>query len=174
MLEHFGKLLDTVPFAKTRPGITALTIRAVDSSEAPLEEHDLRSAPATPEGCTTLARVHEQADCCYEAKAHWDLWSSESGSAKLAPQPVEITCNGEEYDAGAFREAGHFSVELGPEDLFVGTARSAGGSQPRQNARALQTWVQQVRAALPVERISLWSEGEEDFEAHLDGALANS
>jgi hypothetical protein len=38
----------------------------------------------------------------------------------------------------------------------------------RENIRRLQSWVQRIAEALPVERIELGSEGEEDFEARLD------
>lgn len=175
MLEHFGKLLETVPFSKTRPGITSLVIRAVDSSQVLLEEHDLRSSPASPEGCITLARFHENADCCYAARACWDLWTSEAGPAKLGPQPLEIICNGDKFDDGASNEAGHFQIDLGPEDWFLPEAHgSAESHKQRENARALREWLQQLRNALPIERCGVWSEGEEDFEARLDGAFANS
>ena len=175
MLEHFGALLATVPFSKTRPGISSLLIRAVDSAEAPLEEHDLRAAPATVEGGITLARQHEHFDCSYEARTSWDLWTRDDGTLRARPQALEIICNGEEFDDGAFREAGHFQVDLGLEDWFI--AQESGGDdaqKQRENARALQAWLQQLRTVLPVERCRLWSEGEEDFEARLDEAPVKS
>lgn len=174
MLEHFGNLLATVPFSKTRPGITSLVIHAVSYAETALEEHDLRSAPTSPEGCITLARFHENADCCYEARAYWDLWTSEAGPARLGPQPIEILCTGDKFDDGASNEAGHFQLDLGDEEWFLNADPGAVETQKqRENARALREWLQQLRSALPIERYALWSEGEADFEARLDGALAN-
>ena len=42
----------------------------------------------------------------------------------------------------------------------------------RDNIARLLNAVMQVKAALPIARDSLWSEGEEDFEARLDDILA--
>jgi len=36
----------------------------------------------------------------------------------------------------------------------------------------LFNWVDAIERALPVERSELWSEGEENMEARLDGILA--
>jgi hypothetical protein len=42
----------------------------------------------------------------------------------------------------------------------------------RENIHKLLEWTAGVERALPVERIRLWSEGEENFEARLDEILA--
>ena len=42
----------------------------------------------------------------------------------------------------------------------------------RVNIRKLIDWVRQIEKAVPVERIRLWSEGEENFEARLEEILA--
>ncbi len=174
MLERFGKLLATVPFSASQPGITALTIRAVDSSQAPLEEHDLRAAPATPEGCVTLAKFHENFDCSYEARAHWDAWANETGQWKLAPQPLEVICNGEEFDDATFQTAGHFLVDLGIAERFLSDEPQDTRSKRAENIRSLYRWIQQIRGALPVERHLLWADEDENFEARLDAALAQA
>ncbi len=49
MLSHFEHFLATVPLASAPPGFTGLTIRAVDFTETPLEEYDLRGYVTTPE-----------------------------------------------------------------------------------------------------------------------------
>jgi len=120
---------------------------------------------------------------------------------QLQPQPLEIACHGEEYDGGVFADAGHFQIDIGFEHLFTGHARLLSGtaeapapqhpaeaafislmSQPanlreyhqktRENIQKLMQWMAPLEQALPVERLHLWSEGEENFEARLDEILA--
>jgi hypothetical protein len=42
----------------------------------------------------------------------------------------------------------------------------------RENIQKLMGWMRAVEEALPVDRVRLWSEGEENFEARLDEILA--
>jgi hypothetical protein len=42
----------------------------------------------------------------------------------------------------------------------------------RENIKKLFDWVRRIEKALPVERVQLWSEGEENFEARLEEILA--
>jgi len=42
----------------------------------------------------------------------------------------------------------------------------------RENIQKLMGWMRSAEEALPVEKIRLWSEGEENFEARLDEILA--
>jgi hypothetical protein len=42
----------------------------------------------------------------------------------------------------------------------------------RENIKKLMDWMRSAEEALPVEKIPLWSEGEENFEARLDEILA--
>jgi len=124
------------------------------------------------------------------------------GGWKLEPQPLEIFCHGEDYDDGFWRENGHFEANLGFEHLFTGHAgllgfrkgaRTAAQSpeearfleamawpenleryqeKTRDNIRILLEWSRRIEQALPVERVQLWSEGEENFEARLEEILA--
>jgi hypothetical protein len=126
----------------------------------------------------------------------------ESASWKLQPERLDIFCYGPEYDGGVYRESGHFMADLGFEHLFTGHAgllATSNGrvaepqhpeearflmwmSQPqnlreyqektRENIQKLMGWMRAVEEALPVERLRLWSEGEENFEARLDEILA--
>ena len=45
-------------------------------------------------------------------------------------------------------------------------------AKTRENIQQLFSWVDAIERALPVERTELWSEGEENMEARLDGILA--
>lgn len=204
MLERFNAFLATVPFSATRPGFTQLTIRAVDASEAPILEYDLRAVPLDVAGIPEIARDYVHSDCCYEVRCHWDLsvFDVASGKSGIEPQPLEIFCHGEDYDDGLWRENGHFEVNFGFEHLFTGHAGLLGIRQgaratpqspeearfleamawpenlekyqaaTRDNIRKLFDWVRRIEQALPVERVGLWSEGEENFEARLEEILA--
>ena len=202
--ERLSAFLATVPFSTVRPGFTHLVIRSVDSSEAPVLEHDLRATPMDVAGILELIGEQIHADSAYEVACSWDLatFDASSGKSTVEPQPLGITCRGEEYDDGFWREAGHFEVNLGFEHFFTGHAgllglrpgpKSAPQSieesrfleamawpenlekyqkQTRDNIRRLQDWVRRIETSLPVERVRLWSEGEENFEARLDEIVA--
>lgn len=124
MLVQFGSLLATVPFSTTRPGFTRITIRAVDASETPVVEDDLRTAPLDVDGIIGIIGDHIHSDGSYEVHAHWDLWEFDATSAKWAngPEGLEIFCHGQDYDEGFWRENGHIQVNLGFEHLFTGHA----------------------------------------------------
>lgn len=124
MLEQFGAFLGTVPFSTTRPGFTHVTIRAVDVTETPIVEDDLRAAPLDAGGIIGIIGEHIHGDGSYEVRAHWDLWGFDATSAKWAngPEGLEIFCHGEDYDEGFWRDNGHMQVNLGFEHLFTGHA----------------------------------------------------
>jgi hypothetical protein len=204
MLSHFEHFLATVPLTSGEVGFTEMVIRAVDSTESSLEEHDLRGQALTPAEIVEIAREHLASDVCYEVTALWDLWirDMESASWKMKPERLHLSCFGPDYDHGVAAESGHFMADLGFEHLFTGHAgllSTEGGhvarpehpdearflmwmSQPqnlreyqektRENIQKLVGWMRTVEEALPVERIRLWSEGEENFEARLDEILA--
>jgi hypothetical protein len=203
ILECLGAFLGTVPLSAKRPGFTYLTIRAVDASETAVFEQDLRATPLDAAGIVELASEQLHGDSSYEVACDWDLGVFDAGTGKSAvePQPLLIACRGEEYDAGFWREAGHFEVNLGFDDLFTGhgllgmrpepkpAAQSAEQlrfreamawpenlekyqKQTRENIRKLQDWVRRIEASMAVEKTRLWSEGEENFEARLDEIVA--
>lgn len=204
ILERLGAFLATVPFSATRPGFTYLAIRAVDASEVPVLEQDLRATSLDPAGIVELVSEQLHGDSSYEVACQWDLAIFDAGTGKSAvePQPLHIALRGEDYDDGFWREAGHFEVNLGLEHFFTGHAgllglrpgpKSAPQSaeesrfleamawpenlekyqkQTRENIRRLQDWVRRIETSLPVEKVRLWSEGEENLEARLDEIVA--
>jgi hypothetical protein len=204
ILERLGSFLDTVPSSATKPGFAYLAIRAVDATESPIIEQDLRAVPIDAAGVIEIARDQVHSDCSYEVGCHWDLavFDAVDGKSKVEPQPLEIFCRGEDYDGGFWKESGHFEVNLGFEHLFTGHAgllgiRPGPKSAPqspeearfleamawpenlemyqqktRENIRKLLDWVRRIENALPVEKVHLWSEGEENFEARLDEIVA--
>jgi len=125
----------------------------------------------------------------------------ETGAWQKGPEQVLLTCNGPSYDDGVAETSGDFLADIGFEHLFTGHGGLLGGyttrsapSDPveaeflawmtheehlheyyektRANIQLLLNWVDSVEKALPLERHSLWSEGEENLEARLDEILA--
>jgi hypothetical protein len=204
MLTHCERFLATVPLSTGPLGFTELTVRAVDSTEPPLEEYDLRGQIVTPAEILEFAKEHHFDDVCYEVGARWDLWirEMETVSWKKKPERVELFCYGPQYDGGVSAESGNFMVNLGFEHLFTGhagllTPENPRATEPqhpdearflmwmsqpqnlreyqaktRENIQKLMDWMRAVEESLPVERVRLWSEGEENFEARLDEILA--
>ena len=202
VIEQFEAFLGTVPFSATKPGFAFLVVRAVDATESPILELDLRSVPLSPAGIIEIAREHLHSDSCYEVQCHWDLWAFDAeGRSKNEPQVMEISCNCLDYDNGLWRERGHLEVRLGFEHFFTGHAGLLGihrdsrapaqspeearfleamawpenlqryQEKTRENIRTLLHWVRKAENTIPVERVRLWSEGEENFEARLEEIL---
>jgi hypothetical protein len=197
------KFLETVPFSRVKPGISRIVLRAVDRAEIPLLERDLRAAPAG--AAEVLAELGEQlsADCGVELEARWDLWvfDAATGAWNQQPQPLDLVCNGPEFDGAVWQDAGHLFVDLGFEHLFTGHARLLGAPdatpaapqhpaeaeflermarqealreytlRTRENIHRLNEWIRRIGETLQVERFLLLSEGEEDFEERLDAIL---
>ncbi|MFY9691120.1 MAG: hypothetical protein WA369_05595 [Candidatus Acidiferrales bacterium] len=204
LLERFGAFLGTVPFSDKMPGFTQLTIHAVSAAEIPILEQDLRQMPLDVAGIIEIAQEHLNSDCAYDVSCYWDLsvFDSTSGKWKVEPQPLEISCYGEDYDDHAWRENGHVQVNFGFEHFFTGHASLLGfgresrapaqspeearfleamawpenleryHDETRKNIRKLLDWVRRIERAVPMDRLRLWSEGEENFEARIEEILA--
>jgi hypothetical protein len=203
LLDRLEKVLELAPVSASQPGFAALVVRAVGPDESPLCERDLRAAVTGAAQVVELAREWAHADCSYEVEGAWDLWTYDwAGDGwRLGPEKLEIVCQEEEYDSGAWRETGHFWIHTGFEHLFIGHADLLGMAPPRtgtedpaesefiermrrperlsqyrqktqENIRKLLGWAEQIDRALPVDHWKLWSEGEENFEARLDSILA--
>jgi hypothetical protein len=124
-----------------------------------------------------------------------------AATSEVEPRPMEIVCYAEDYDEGTWRENGHMQVNFGFEHFFTGHAGILGIRQAartpqspeearfleamawpenlekyheatRHNIRKLFDLIRAIEKALPVERLRLWSEGEENFEARLEEILA--
>ena len=140
MLERFGDFLGTVPFSAKQPGFTHLEIRAVDSTETPVYEQDLRSFPLDAAGIIELAKDYVHDDCSCDVRSHWDLWVFEGEplhGAATAAVAFELLCNGEDFDDGFWKDNGHLEVSFGFEHLFTG--HGAAGHPPDRAARAAES-----------------------------------
>jgi hypothetical protein len=206
MLAEFARFLTTAPLPTEENAFEELTVQAVDPAETPVAEWDLRTLSAGPAEIAALAAQHLNADTAYIVAAKWSLWEFDMENLKWQhkAQPLELICNGPEYDNEVASSAGHFSADLGFEHLFTGhggllapgTASNpfpvshhpiehtfhqwmgiSGNlkeyhAKTKENIQLLLNWVEAIERALPVARSELWSEGEENFEARLDGILA--
>jgi len=204
LLERFAAFLATVPFSDRMPGFAQLTIHAVSAAEIPILEQDHRQVPLDVAGIIEIAQEHLNSDCAYEVSCYWDLsvFDAASGKWKVEPQPLEISCYGEDYDDQFWRENGHVQVNFGFEHFFTGHAgllgfgRGSGAvaqspeearfleamawpenleryhDETRKNIRKLLDWIRRIERTVPVERVQLWSEGEENFEARIEEILA--
>jgi hypothetical protein len=128
-LVHFERLLEAFPLSSVWHEFTGLVIRAVNPSEAPLAEHDLRGTMAGASDVIALARERDSPDCSYEVEGQWDLWqrSLETGVWEKGPERVLLICNGLAYDDGAAENSGDFVADAGFEHLFTGHAGLLGG-----------------------------------------------
>ena len=204
ILERFGDFLSTVPFSGAKPGFTYLVVRAVDMAETPMMEQDLRGLPLDAKAVIELAQDYLHSDAAFEISCNWELWGFDATAGKwqLEPQPMEISCYGDDYENGFWKERGHFEVNFGFEHFFTGHAGLLGIRQikrdpaqsseearfleamawpenlrkyqdkTQENIRKLLEWMRGIEAAVPVARVRLWSEGEENFEARLEEILA--
>ena len=205
MLSHFEHFLATVPLAAEPPGFTELVIRAVDSTETPLEEYDLRAPRFTPAEITgTCARAPFRR----RVVTKWRR-DGTSGFATWNPQAGRRNRNGSIFFALARTTIVEYSPSrdiswpisgsntCSPGHAGLLTPETARVAQPehpdearflmwmsqpqnlreyqektRENIQKLMGWMRAVEETLPVERVRLWSEGEENFEARLDEILA--
>lgn len=131
--ERFQKLLATVPLSASWPGFDGILVRAVDPTESPLFEWDLRSRPLGAPEVVELIQEAQGSDIAYEVRAQWDLWvfDLDTGKWQHKPQPLEIHCYGPDFDGGISKEQGDFLMDVGFEHLFTGHAGLLGNQGSR-------------------------------------------
>jgi hypothetical protein len=137
-LEKLERLLETAPLSASWPGFTGVVTRALDPTETPVREWDLRSQPVGAAELVSLLRELPGADLAYEIRALWDLWvyEAETGGWKNKPQDLQIDCYGLQYDTGQSGEQEHFLIDLGLEHLFTGHAGLLAGNRGSRIAPA--------------------------------------
>jgi len=122
MIAEFARFLTTAPLSTVPPAFEELIVQAVDPSEAPIAEWDLRPLDAGPAEVAAMAAQHLNADSAYIVSAKWDLWGFDIETLKWQqkPEPLELVCHGLEYDEGIAATSGHFVADLGFEHFFTG------------------------------------------------------
>ena len=122
MLAEFARFLTTAPISAAQNTFSELIVQAVDATEIPVAEWDLRPLKMGPAEVTALAVQHLNTDTAYTANAKWDLWSFDIESLKwqYKPEPLTLSCHGVDYDDGLAVTSGHFMADLGFEHFFTG------------------------------------------------------
>lgn len=124
MIPEFARFLTTAPISEGEGNFQQLTVQAVDATEAPISEWDLKEGTFKPAEVAALAAQYLNEDTAYIVEAQWDLWSFDIDTLKWTQgrQPLMLICNGKAYDEGVSGTAGHFTADLGFEHLFTGHA----------------------------------------------------
>lgn len=124
MIAEFARFLTTAPLTKGSGAFRALTVQAVDVTEAAVAEWDLSEGSFGPAEVAALAAQHIHDDTAFIVEAQWDLWSFDMQTLqwRQGPQPLVLICQGRNYDEGVAATSGHFNAELGFEHLFTGHA----------------------------------------------------
>ncbi len=122
LVPQFARFLAIAPLSAPENAFRGLIIQPVDATETPLAEWDLKGHGYGAPEVAALAAQHISADSAYIAEASWDLWSFDAETLKWTnrPEPLLLTCNGPEYDAGIAASDGHFNADLGFEHFFTG------------------------------------------------------
>ena len=122
MLAEFARFLTTAPLSPTQNTFTELAVQAVDATETPVAEWDLRPVQAGPAEVAAMSVQYLNPDTAYIVGGKWDLWGLDIESLRWQrePEPLVLTCHGLEYDGGLAASAGHFMVDLGFEHFFTG------------------------------------------------------
>lgn len=122
MIAQFARFLTTAPLSEKQYPFTELIVQAVDATETPVAEWDLRPANPTPAEVAALAVQHLNPDTAYIVNAQWDLWEFDIETLKWQrkSEPLVLMCHGLEYDDGVAAAAGHFAADLGFEHFFTG------------------------------------------------------
>jgi hypothetical protein len=74
MIAEFARFLTSAPLSASENTFTELIVQAVDVTETPTAEWDLRDQGYGPAEVAALAAQHLNADTAYFASAKWDLW----------------------------------------------------------------------------------------------------
>jgi hypothetical protein len=122
MLAEFARFLTTAPLSATQNTFSEFIVQAVDATETPLAEWDLRPLKTGPAEVAALGVQHLNTDTAYIASAKWDLWGFDIENLKWqhTPEPLILTLHGPQYDNGLAATAGHFTADLGFEHFFTG------------------------------------------------------
>jgi hypothetical protein len=122
MLAEFARFLTTAPLSATQNTFTELVVQAVDATETPVAEWDLRPVKAGPAEVAAMSVQFLNPDTAYIVGGKWDLWGLDMESLRWQhkPEPLQLTCQGLEYEDGLAARAGHFMVDLGFEHFFTG------------------------------------------------------
>ena len=82
MIAQLVRFLATVPLSAARNSFDQLTIQAIDLSETPVSEWDMREGTFGAPEVAAIAAQHINEDTAYIIEANWDLWSFDTEAMK--------------------------------------------------------------------------------------------
>src|SRR2546423_15378164 len=100
MLAEFARFLTTAPLSATQNAFDELIVQAVDTTEIPVAEWDLRPLKVGPAEVAALAVQHLNSGRAYIAGGKWGLWGFDIESLKWQdkPGPLVLACPGAGVD----------------------------------------------------------------------------
>jgi len=124
MIPEFARFLTTAPLTEGEDRFQQLTVQAVDATETPVAEWDLKEGTFGAAEVAALAAQYLNEDTAFIVEAHWDLWSFDIDTLRWmhGPQPLVLVCNGKAYDECVAATSGQLHADLGFEHLFTGHA----------------------------------------------------
>jgi hypothetical protein len=175
MLPHAFAALQEFPFSAQQPGVTYFALHPVSWNEATVLER--RFPKGIDAGQVTLIAaefIHD--DYAYVFEAHWDLWTPDKSNARwlLEPATVRFVVQGEEFDEGAYRQAGHIQVDFGPDSYFLQPGTSLNEqtqAKIRDNVAKLVEFSTNVWKNSGANSRLLWSESEGNLAQKLIARL---
>ena len=175
MLPHLLAVLQQFPFSAQLPGIAYSAVQPVSWNEATILER--RFSPGiTSEEAVLIAADLVHDDYAYVFEAFWDLWTpDEAGSLwRLAPAPVKIIVQGEEFDEGAYEQTGHIQIDFGLDSPFLQenvALTEETQAKVRDNVAKLVEFTMKAEKNTRATARLLWSESEENLAQKLIARL---
>src|SRR5438046_10113057 len=76
MIAEFARFMTTAPLSAAQTTFSELIVQAVDATETPVAEWDLRPLKTGPADVAALATQHLNADTAYMSSANADSWGA--------------------------------------------------------------------------------------------------
>lgn len=168
MLQQFEMLAGLFPISALRPGVEAITVRAISDAEPELLDEIFEESVSIAEALKQ-ARQFLHDDCAYELSTHWDLWRKEDADWRLLPQEVRISCFGSAFENDL---GDHIRFALGWDDQFLPDPADPTSITPvASNLRSVARLATSLQESIAVERRMLWSSAEESFLSQLEATV---
>jgi hypothetical protein len=175
ILPHILAVLQQFPFSAQRPGIVYIAVQPVSWNEASVLERRFPIGVEPAEAVAVAADlVHD--DYAYVFEVYWDLWTPDDDGRQwhLAPVPVKVIVQGEEFDERAFQHTGHIQVDFGPDSPFLQenvALTEETQDRVRENVGRLVEFTMKAEKNTRASSRLLWSESEENLAQKLVARL---
>jgi len=175
MLPHLLAVLQQFPFSVERPGMAYVAVQPVSWNESTVLER--RFSPGiAPEQALLIAADLVHDDYAYIFDVFWDLWTpDETGQQwRLAPVPVKIFVQGQEFDEGTYEQTGHIQIDFGLDSAFLQEnveLTEETKAKVRDNVAKLVEFTMKAEKNTRATARLLWSESEETLAQKLIARL---